>query len=72
MSSTDPRARQAYLRLGYGAPSAERLEILPALGRAVSFGPIPGASDSAPLALAPWAQATPAMVRSRCCPSSAR
>jgi hypothetical protein len=32
MSSTGPRARQAYLRLGYGAPSAERWEALPALG----------------------------------------
>ena len=25
MSSTDPRARKAYLRLGYGAPAAELL-----------------------------------------------
>jgi hypothetical protein len=32
MSSTDPRARKAYLRFGYGAPSAERLEALPGLG----------------------------------------
>jgi hypothetical protein len=50
MSSTDPRARKAYLRLGYGAPPAERLETLPALGKANRCCQFPGAADS-PLAL---------------------
>src|SRR2546425_7470894 len=47
MSSTDPRARKGYLRLGYGPPSAERLEALPALGVVDHFDRFSGAANTA-------------------------
>jgi hypothetical protein len=46
VSSTDPRAREAYLRFGYGAPSAELLGGLLALGKANSCCELAGAADS--------------------------